>query len=67
MAVAHSAKAGTIWLADINFSETNSGFSTIIKYMEMPHAKRPQAGAGTIVKHMCDLDMIQGKVRIQNN
>ena len=52
-------------MADVTFSETDFGFTTIRNYMETSHAKGPQDDAGANVKHMCDLDVIRGKVRIQ--
>ena len=53
-------------MADITYSLPDFGFTTIRNYRETSHAKGPQDGAGANVKHMCDLDVIRGKVRIQN-
>ena len=49
-------------MADVALSETYFGFTTIRNYMETSHAKGPQEAN---VKHMCDLNVIRGKVRIQ--
>ena len=53
-------------MADVTHSRADFGFPTIRNFMETSHAKGPQDGAGANVKHMCDLDVIRGKVRIQN-
>ena len=53
-------------MADVSYSTSDFGFTTIRNYMETSHAKGPQDGAGANLKHMCDLDVIRGKVRIQN-
>lgn len=53
-------------MADITYSLTDFGFVTIRNYMETSHTKGPQDGAGANVKHKCDLEVIRGKVKIQN-
>ena len=53
-------------MGDVSFSEQDFDFKTIRNYMETSHAKGPQDGAGGNIKHMADLDVIRGKVRIQN-
>ena len=53
-------------MGDVSFSEMDFGFKTIRNYMETSHAKGPQHGAGDNIKHKAELDVIRGKVRIQN-
>lgn len=53
-------------MGDISYSEDDFGFKTIRNYYKTLHAKGPQDGANTNVKHKADMAVIKCQVTIRN-
>ena len=51
---------------DVTFSLLDFGFPTLKNYFETSHAKGPQDGASTNLKHKADMAVIRREIVIQN-
>ena len=53
-------------MGDVSYSKLDFGFLTLRNYFETSHAKGPQDGAGSNLKHKADMAVIRRQVVIQN-